>query len=371
MKAKTIKILSLIAFCAVPIAAVAVACKKSQPESKPEKGSNNTQQNQQKQVAPVKTTYSVTYGLNDDQSFVQSSKTFVDQVNEFANKKGDYIKFDVNVKGVKINKQFEREQFLNNELKKFQNFDFKKDLITKPEKDDINVAFENSAEAKEVKEVLEKEFNNFYVPIQWFEKDLKEAIEKVDKRVGLNITKEKAIQDNKLNEYNQVVKMIKDFLAKYFVSFSEDLEFTNINQNIRGGWSLNIDLKNTKTGSSTGNIKLDFKKPDKKLSNKEIDAKNEEASFAKKMVQKILDRLDNTFIENIPKTFYLILLLDDNNQVAAKLSEVITNQSYNFIKNKIPFINYKFVEKFAKKIIAKQSKKVLDLLQNRIKRAQS
>lgn len=104
MKAKTIKILSLIAFCAVPIAAVAVACKKSQPESKPEKGLNNTQQNQQKQVAPVKTTYSVTYGLNDDQSFVQSSKRFVDQVNEFANKKDDYIKFDVNVKGVKINK---------------------------------------------------------------------------------------------------------------------------------------------------------------------------------------------------------------------------------------------------------------------------
>lgn len=75
------------------------------------------------------------------------------------------------------------------------------------------------------------------------------------------------------------------------------------------------------------------------------------------MVQKILDRLDNTFIENIAKTFYLILLLDDNNQVAAKLSEVIANQLYNFIKSKIPLLRVKFVEKFAKKIIAKQVRK--------------
>ncbi|MCU9933005.1 hypothetical protein NWQ33_03760 [Mycoplasmopsis cynos] len=118
-------------------------------------------------------------------------------------------------------------------------------------------------------------------------KTLKDKIEKA-KPAGLKeklinngkITLEKSEEKGKLEEYNDVVNEIKEFLKKHNVIIDDNIKISEINQNIKSGWSLNIKLKSANLESKS--IKLDFKKPDAELTEEQLKIKIYQIALLKK-----------------------------------------------------------------------------------------
>ncbi|MCU9936314.1 hypothetical protein NWP96_04280 [Mycoplasmopsis cynos] len=285
-----------IALSTVPILGVVASCSKNEVknENETQKGKDQTLEKENKNK-----TYDVEFSnniLSTDLNSYNKYNEFIEGLNEIPKLSNEYNKINVRVPKLELNEVFEKEYFEREVITKINNVNLKFN-IDEPESSLITLNPKTETELKEAEKLLQKNFNNYYVNKSWFEGALKDKIEKA-KPAGLTgklinngkITLEKSEEKGKLEEYNDAVNEIKEFLKKHNVIIDDNIKISEINQNIKSGWSLNIKLKSANLESKS--IKLDFKKPDAELTEEQLKNKNLSNSITKKVKLKVNEFLD-------------------------------------------------------------------------------
>ncbi|WP_096387329.1 variable surface lipoprotein [Mycoplasmopsis bovigenitalium] len=335
---------------------IAFSCAKSEKKQDDKLNGTNIPNPTPGQQIKAKTTFEVKLSTDENLKLKDKLNDLVNQLNQASQSNDDFINVSVNFSGKSLSKKFTKNEFLQNIFNKVDKFDF---TNLKPEirTEEINVQFETESDAKEFEKLLQKEFNNFYVTEKWFTNELKDVIHKVGTKSVKNgkTSLDEAKKDKKETEYQAAEKMILDFLKSQNVTFEKDIRITKINQNINAGWSLNIELTNTKNNIKTKNVKLDFKKPDSNWSEDEIKEKNRVRTIGAKLADQLSELFDNSIIENLGKTIYLMVLIDNQNVISKDLSEKISKLIVNNLKKveKFALLKIKFIDKAANKLVNK------------------
>ncbi|VEU66021.1 Uncharacterised protein [Mesomycoplasma conjunctivae] len=349
---------------------IALSCAKLEKKQDDKSNATNNQKKQDDksnatnnqnptpgQQIKAKTTFEVKLNTNENIEFKARFKNFVNQLNQASQSNDDFVNVSVNFLGQSLSKKFTKDEFMQNIFNKVEKFDFtnlKPDIGT----EEIFVQFETQSDAKEFETLLQKEFNNFYVTEKWFTNELKNAIDKVIKTKLIKngkISLDDAKKNNKETEYQAAEKMILDFLKSQNVTLEKDIRITKINQDIRPAWSLNIELTNTKNNIKTKNVKLDFKKPKSDWNDNKINEENRVRTIGAKLANQLSELFDNSFIENLGKTIYLMVLIDDKNVISKVLSEKISKFIVNSLKKvgTFAFLEIKFIDRQANKLVNK------------------
>ncbi|UWV92342.1 hypothetical protein [Mycoplasmopsis cynos] len=354
-----------IALSTVPILGVVASCSKNEVknENETQKGKEQTLEKENKNK-----TYDVEFSnniLSTDLNSYNKYNEFIEGLNEIPKLSNEYNKINVRVPKLELNEVFEKEYFEREVITKINNVNLKFN-IDEPESSLITLNPKTETELKEVEKLLQKNFNNYYVNKSWFEGALKDKIEKA-KPAGLKgklinngkITLEKSKEKGKLKEYNDVVNEIKEFLKKHNVIIDDNIKISEINQNIKSGWSLNIKLKSTNLESKS--IKLDFKKPDAELTEEQLKNKNLSNSITKKVKLKVNEFLDGPKIKGFFKFVKFLVLVDKNGVLSIKITDVIYEilskviQQLDFIPSFLAKITIQKlrpqVEKFVDKVV--------------------
>ncbi|AMD81201.1 putative Lipoprotein, putative [Mycoplasmopsis canis PG 14] len=259
---------------------------------------------------------------------------FIERLNEIPQLPDEYKQVNVRVSKLQLNEVFERKYFEDQILAKINKIDlkFKIDLT---ERTLLNLDPKTSSDLKEVEKLLQKDFNNYYVNESWFVDVLKNKIKLAESGINKNdgkITLDSAQKNNKLNEYNEVVNEIKNFLNEHAnISIDDEIKISEINQDTVKGWSLIIKLKSGNLESNS--IKLDFKKPEAELTDEQIKDKNLSNSITKKVKLKINEYFDDSKLEGFFKFIRFLVLVDKN----GLLNEKITDLIYNIVLDNIPY----------------------------------
>ncbi|WP_434337071.1 variable surface lipoprotein [Mesomycoplasma conjunctivae] len=349
---------------------IALSCAKLEKKQDDKSNATNNQKKQDDksnatnnqnptpvQQIKAKTTFKVKLNTDENIEFKARFKNFVNQLNQASQSNDDFVNVSVNFLGQSLSKKFTKDEFMQNIFNKVEKLDFtnlKPDIRT----EEIFVQFKTESDAKEFEKLLQKEFNNFYVTENWFTNKLKNAIDKVEtKRFIKNgqISLDDAKKNKKETEYQAAEKMILDFLKSQNVALEQDIRITKINQDIRPAWSLNIELTNTKNNIKTKNVKLDFKKPKSDWSDNKINEENRARTIGAKLANQLSELFDNSFIENLGKTIYLMVLIDDQNVISKVLSEKISKFIVNSLKKvgTFAFLEIKFIDRQANKLVNK------------------
>ncbi|QKT05181.1 hypothetical protein [Mycoplasma sp. OR1901] len=182
---------------------------------------------------------------------------FINEINSVPLLPEEYNEVLIKIPQLNIQKKFSRQEIINTVIPSIAKTDIKFNLTDK--KLGFNIG--NDVPINEIEKFLEKEFNNYYVSDKFFLQDLKALVDKADYNLIKNgyLKEEKAIQKNKLNEYQAVVTFLKQWLLdNSMITFSDDVKIVEINYNKFPAWSLNIKLSVNNQLSKI--IKLDFKK---------------------------------------------------------------------------------------------------------------
>ncbi|VEU60864.1 Uncharacterised protein [Mycoplasmopsis bovigenitalium] len=336
---------------------IAFSCAKSEKKQDDKLNATNIPNPTPGQQIKAKTTFEVKLNTDENIELKARLKDLVSQLTAASQSNDDFVNVSVNFSGKSLSKKFTKDEFLQNIFNKVDKFDF---TNLKPEirSEEINVQFETNDDAKEFEKLLQKEFNNFYVTENWFTNQLKDVIHKVGTKNAKSkgeTSLEEAKKDKKETEYQAAEKMILDFLKSQNVTFGDGIRITKINQNIKPAWSLNVELTNTKNNIKTKNVKLDFKKPDRNWSEDEIKEKNRVRTIGTKLANQLSELFDNSIIENLGKTIYLMLLIDNENVISKDLSEKISKLLVNNLKKveKFALLKIKFIDKAANKLVNK------------------
>ncbi|MGZ9755719.1 hypothetical protein ACXYRQ_01600 [Mycoplasma sp. 394] len=251
----------------------------------------------------------------------------------------DYDFVIIKTSKIGITKKFTRQEFIKLQAKIKSNT-LKFNLDTKSETL-LTLDANNDKELKSIEKELQKFFNNYYVDINWFEDTLKNMIHDAGGGISGRISYQKAAQNNKLNEYNEVVSEIKNFFIKNAnIKLADDLQITEINQNIKPGYSLKIKLKTSEKNYESNVIKIDFSKPKKDWNDARIIDENLRNTITKKMKIAINDYFErNENAKNFIKFIKLLILIDDRGIITSKISNSLSKFVWEMV-SKLPFIKY-------------------------------
>ncbi|MCU4706356.1 hypothetical protein [Mycoplasma sp. CSL7503-lung] len=166
---------------------------------------------------------------------------FINEINFVKQLPKEYNKVLIRVPWLNIQKKFSREDFETSVIPSISKVDLKFNL----ENNDLEFNIGKDMTLKEIEDFLEEKFNNYYVSDKFFLEDLKVAIDKADYSTIKwgDINKEKAKEKGKLNEYQNIVSIIKEWIYKNSkISFSNEIDIVEINYNKILDWSLNLKL---------------------------------------------------------------------------------------------------------------------------------
>ncbi|ENY70263.1 Hypothetical protein, predicted lipoprotein [Mycoplasmopsis bovigenitalium 51080] len=350
---------------------IAFSCAKSEKKQDDKSNAANNQNTTSGQQIKAKTTFEVKLSTDENLKLKARLKDLVSQLTAASQSNDDFVNVSVNFSGKSLSKKFTKDEFLQNIFNKVDKFDF---TNLKPEirTEEIFVQFETNDDAKEFEKLLQKEFNNFYVTEKWFTNELKDAIHKVGTKNAKSkgeTSLDEAKKSRKETEYQAAEKMILDFLKSQNVTFGDGIRITKINQNINAGWSLNIELTNTKNNIKTKNVKLDFKKPKSDWSDDKINDENRVRTIGAKLANQLSELFDNSIIENLGKTIYLMVLIDNQNVISKDLSEKVSKLIVNNLKKveKFALLKIKFIDKAANKLVNKLITPLVTKIENAAK----
>ncbi|MGY5139644.1 hypothetical protein ACUZ9N_02815 [Mycoplasmopsis gallinarum] len=206
---------------------------------------------------------------------------------------------------------------------------------------ELPINFINAEEAKEFENNFQNFFNNFYVKEQWWKVEFKQLTDAA--RTGKfsnKLTLEAAQTGNKLAEYNAVVAKIKQFFVDVAnVELNDDIKIIEIDPDYSVNWGLTLKFQNA-NNIKTGNVRLDIKKANNSWTDQEIEAKNANNQFTKKIVNKVNELLASPTLMSLLKILQtqFIINFDETqiNALANKILDSIQNYLFNFIAIPIP-----------------------------------
>ncbi|MBU4691185.1 hypothetical protein [Mycoplasma zalophi] len=363
MRIKYKKILLLTMLATSAIAAISlVSCQKNYTNI----NNKNTDVEKPIQYKIKEITLSNSNNENKESSFTE----FINEINSVNSLPKEYNEIFIKMPLFNAQKKFTREDFVTNVLPLINktNIDFNLN------EERLEFTIDSDMTLKEMEDFLEEEFNNYYVSDKFFTQDLKQAIEKADytKLKTGKITEQKAQENNKLTEYQNVVTLIKQWLFdQSMITISDDIKIVEINYNQKPAWSLNLKFALNNQTSKT--IKLDFKKIPKNSNwdEKTIKEQNLNRGLANKLKNKWNEAVANSEFankfENILQTLKLAILVDDQHKIASRASVITWNILSANISKKVKAPRF-ILKSLGTKFVIPKLTKLITSLEEKLKK---